>query len=140
MFTHILLAYDGSEHALRAADLAGRLAREQRPPAIVRVVTAVEPLSANLGEPNFSQLAAERALQGQALLGAAVAQLGVGLEIHQELLFGPAADEIVQVATVRQCDLIVMGSRGLGGLRALLMGSHTHKVLSHAPCPVLVVR
>lgn len=140
MFTHILLAYDGSEHAQRAADLAGQLAREQQPPASVRVVTAAEPLSANLGEPNFSQLAAERSLQGHALLTAAVARLGAGLEIHQELLFGPAADEIVQVAAIRQCDLIVMGSRGLGGLRALLMGSHTQKVLSHAPCPVLVVR
>lgn len=139
MFQHIVLAYDGSEHARRAAALAGTLARAQQPAALVRVLVAVEPVSANLGEPNFSRLAAERTLQGQALLAEAKGLLSPDLDVHEELLFGPVADEIVSVAEVRGCDLIIMGARGLGGLRSVLFGSQVQRVLSHAPCPVLVV-
>lgn len=140
MFSHILLAYDGSSHAQRAAQLAGQLAREQQPPAMVRVVAAMDALPADVGEPLFSRLTGERTLQGQARIKEAVGLVGAGLDVHEELLFGPAAEEIIQVATVRACDLIVIGSRGLGTLRSLLLGSHTQKVISHAPCPVLVVR
>ncbi len=140
MFKHILLAYDGSSHARKAAEIAGELARKQGTPAIVRVVVAVEPISADLGEPNFGRVAAERSLQGQALLDEARQLLGEKLDIHAELLFGSAADEIVNVADVRQCDLIVMGSRGLSPLAGLLLGSHAQKVISRAHCPVLVVR
>lgn len=140
MFQHILVAYDGSETARRAAELAGRLAREQRPPALVRVVVAVDPVSANLGEPNFSRLAADRTLAGQSLMLEARGLLGAGLDVHEELLFGPPADEIVGVAEVRGCDLIVMGTRGQGPLQGLLFGSQAQKVIGRAPCPVLVAR
>ena len=139
MFTHILLAYDGFEPSQRAAALAGALAREQRPPALVRVVVAVDPVSANLGGPNFRQLASERTLKGQDLLLEARGRVGDGLDVHEELLFGPPAAEILSVADVRGCDLIVMGARGQGGLRSLLFGSQAQKVLGQARCPVLVV-
>jgi nucleotide-binding universal stress UspA family protein len=46
----------------------------------------------------------------------------------------------VQVATTRKSELIVMGSRGLGRLEGALLGSNSQKVVSHAPCPVLIVR
>jgi nucleotide-binding universal stress UspA family protein len=138
MFTHILLAFDGSEPSQRAARLAGALAREQHPPALVRVVVAVDPVSANLGEPNFSRLAAERTLKGQDLILEARGLLGAGLDVHEELLFGPPADEIVSVAEVRGCNLIILGARGQGGLRTVLFGSQVQKVVGHAPCPVLV--
>jgi len=65
--------------------------------------------------------------------------VGDGLDVHEELLFGPPAAEILSVADVRGCDLIVMGARGQGGLRSLLFGSQTQKVLGQAHCPVLVV-
>jgi len=51
-----------------------------------------------------------------------------------------AAEEIINVAEVRQCDLIVMGLRGLGALRGLLLGSHTSESDQPRACPVLVVR
>jgi nucleotide-binding universal stress UspA family protein len=44
------------------------------------------------------------------------------------------------VANTRKADLIIMGSRGLGTLAGLVLGSQSQKVISHAPCPVLVVR
>jgi nucleotide-binding universal stress UspA family protein len=61
-------------------------------------------------------------------------------EIHTEILEGPPAEAILDVANTRECDLIVMGSRGLGRLTGLLIGSQSQKVVQHAPCPVLIVR
>ncbi len=139
VFKHILLAYDGSEHARRAAQIAGEYAREH-PGSIVRVLVAVEALSADLGEPNFGRIASERTGAGQALIDEARQILGEGMNVDTHLLFGSAAEEIIDVAEIRQCDLIVMGSRGLGAVRGLLLGSHAQKVIQHAPCPVLVVR
>ncbi len=140
MFTHILLAFDGSDHARKAAQLAGNLAREQQPKALVRVVVAVDPIQADVGEPNFSRTISERSLRGEELIQEARKLLGAGLEIHNDLLFGPASEEIVNAAEIRKCDLIIMGSHGVGGLGGLLLGNHTQKVIARASCPVLVVR
>jgi nucleotide-binding universal stress UspA family protein len=56
------------------------------------------------------------------------------------LRMGQVALEIVALAEELGADLIVMGSRGLGGVRRALMGSVSDSVLRHAHCPVLVVR
>jgi nucleotide-binding universal stress UspA family protein len=61
-------------------------------------------------------------------------------EIHTELIEGDAAAAIINVAETRGSHVIVMGSRGLGMLAGLVLGSTSHKVVSHAPCPVLIVR
>ena len=53
---------------------------------------------------------------------------------------GNPAHEILKTARKLRCDLIVMGSRGLGGVRKLLLGSTTDRVLRHATIPVLAVR
>jgi nucleotide-binding universal stress UspA family protein len=49
-------------------------------------------------------------------------------------------EAIIATATDRGCDLIVMASHGRGGLSAVVLGSVTNKVLTHAKVPVLVVR
>jgi nucleotide-binding universal stress UspA family protein len=48
--------------------------------------------------------------------------------------------EIIKVASARKCDLVVMGSHGRRGIEAVLMGSETHKLLTHSRVPVLVYR
>ena len=50
------------------------------------------------------------------------------------------ADAILEAARSRKCDLIVMASHGRHGLSAMLLGSETQKVLTHAKIPVLVHR
>ncbi len=49
-------------------------------------------------------------------------------------------EAIIQIAFERQCDLIAMASHGRKGVRALLIGSETQKVLAHSQIPVLVFR
>jgi nucleotide-binding universal stress UspA family protein len=61
-----------------------------------------------------------------------------GVEIERVLAEDPAADALITQAG--DADLLVVGSRGLGGFTGLLLGSVSHQVVSHAPCPVVVVR
>jgi len=138
MFDNILLAYDGSEHSRRAAQIAGNLARQQPHPGIWVVVVA-DPIP-EVGEPQFSQLIETRKLAAQQSVNEAKQLIGEGVEVRQEILFGSAAESVITVAETRNCDLIVIGSRGPGPLRALLLGSQAQKVVSMAPCPVLVVK
>ncbi len=53
---------------------------------------------------------------------------------------GDPAEVIVDTASREKADLIVMGTRGLGRLKGLLLGSVSHKVVQHAPCSCLTVR
>jgi nucleotide-binding universal stress UspA family protein len=139
MFNNILLAVDGSEHALKAARIAGELARQTQ--ADLRVVTAFDPVPGYLGEPNLQKAIDERFEQAHQILAEAMRQIGeTPRELKTEILEGPAAEAILGVAEVRANDLIIMGTRGLGRLTGLLLGSHSQKVVSHATCPVLLVR
>jgi nucleotide-binding universal stress UspA family protein len=139
MFKNILVAVDGSEHALKAARIAGDFARKMN--AVLRVVTVYDPVPTYLGEPNLQQALNERFALAQQVLDSAVQEIGeIPSMLETEMLEGPAAEAILAVVEVRENDLIIMGTRGLGRLKGLLLGSQSQKVLAHAPCPVLLVR
>ena len=140
MFDKILLAVDGSEQALHAAKVAGDLVRSVKASEL-RIVIAYEPVPAYLGEPNLQNTINARMNESQDVLHEAETMVGeIPTEIHSELIEGQIADAIINVAETRNCDLIVMGSRGLGRLAGALLGSNSQKVVSEAPCPVLIVR
>ena len=140
MFERILLAVDGSEHALHATRKAAELARLMKPVEF-RIVVAYDPIPLYLGEPNMQIVITNRKGEAEEILNAAVKEVGtVPCEIHTEILEGDPASAILEIANVRKSDVIVMGWRGLGRLAGLLLGSTSQKVVSHAPCPVLIVR
>jgi nucleotide-binding universal stress UspA family protein len=139
MFKRILLGYDGSEHSQRAARIAGDLARRQTKTELW-LVCAVDPIPSELGVPYMDQLIVERTRAGEELLKHARELVGEKIPIHEELLFGSPAESIMEIAENRSCDLIIMGTRGLGGLRGLLLGSQIQKVISLSECPVLAVK
>ncbi len=62
------------------------------------------------------------------------------LKIHECIALGHEAKEILKTARRQKADLVIMGSKGMTGLRRFLMGSVAHTVSQHAPCSVLVVR
>ncbi|PWH12161.1 MAG: universal stress protein [Anaerolineae bacterium] len=141
MFQNVLLAFDGSEPARRAAQMVAGLVRFCPSPVVLRVVVAYDPIPSYLGEPQLQSVIDERIAEAETVLRQALDVLGeTPADIHTEILEGPAADAILRVAQTRGNDLIVMGSRGLGQITGLLLGSQSQKVLNHAPCPVLVVR
>lgn len=140
MFNHILLGVDGSEHALRAARTAGDLARNMKS-KIIRVVVAFDPIPPYLGEPNLQAAITARMKEAETILKKALEAVGeTPGEVHTEILEGSPAEAILDVAKTREVDLIVMGSRGIGRLKGLLIGSQSQKVVQHALCPVLIVR
>lgn len=139
MFQKILLAYDGSDHSNRAVSVAQDIALKYN--AAIRIVYAFHPISKVLGSPTLEDLMQRETAEGNEIAKEAAEPLrAAGLDPHIEILEGPPADAILRVAHVREIDLIVMGSRGLGDARALFLGSVSHKVLQSATCPVLVVR
>lgn len=140
MFDKILLAVDGSDHALHAARQAAELARAM-PPKEFRIVVSYDAIPMYLGEPNLQFAIDHRKTEAEKTLNKALKEVGkIPCEIHTELLEGDPAFAIIEVAATRKSDLIVMGSRGLGRLAGLLLGSTSQKVVAHAPCPVLIVR
>jgi len=140
MFEKVLLAVDGSKHALHAAKVAGDLARTMNTEKL-RIVVAFAHIPSYLGEPNMQAAIDARMAEADEILQSALRVVGqIPGEIHTELIEGSPAEAIIDVAETRQSDLIVMGSRGKSTLVGLLVGSTSNKVVDHAPCPVLVVR
>ena len=139
MFEKILVAVDGSEHGQKAARAAGEMARLNM--SELWVVVAYDPVPKYLGEPNLQDVINQRLSQSEAVYAGAVLEIGeIPRAIYKEILEGPAAEAILSVADARGVDLIIMGTRGLGGLTGVLLGSQSQKVVGEAACPVMLIR
>ena len=139
MYKNILIAYDGSAHAQRALDCAQDLA--QKYGAQLILVHAFHPIPKDWGSPFLEEAEARARGTGEKVIQEAQSRLrDTALQVITEMLEGPPAEAILRVANVRECDLIVMGSRGLGELKALLLGSVSERVLHHSTIPVLIVK
>jgi nucleotide-binding universal stress UspA family protein len=139
MFKNILVGVDGSDYAYKAAEMAGEMARCTQ--ADLWVVSCFEPVPSYLGEPNLQQAITEHISHAEGVLKVAIEKIGqIPGQVYQEVIQGSPADSILSVAKVRQVDLIVMGTRGLGRISGLLLGSQSQKVVSQANCPVMLVR
>jgi nucleotide-binding universal stress UspA family protein len=66
--------------------------------------------------------------------------LSKGVEVETHARKGQPAEVIIDVANQEHADLIVVGSRGLTGIKRYLLGSVSSKVSEHAPCNVMIVR
>ncbi len=140
MFDKILLAVDGSDHALHAARIAAEMARGMKPKEF-RIVVSYDSIPVYLGEPNMQFAIDNRKKDAEEILDKAIKEVGaIPCEIHTEMIEGDSATAIIDVATTRESNIIIMGSRGLGRLAGLVLGSTSQKVVAHAPCPVLIVR
>ena len=137
-FNYLLLAYDGSEHSQRALQNAMNIARCSN--AKIQLLYAYDRIPRYLGEPNLQHWIDRSVDKARATVEQAVEQLQAsGIEFSVNILEGPAPEAILRVAETEGCDLIVLGSRGLGELKGLLLGSVSDRVLQHAQVPVLVV-
>ena len=133
----ILVATDGSENSRFALEEALELA--QPTSAAVTIVYVRHAPPAVLGDPFYQRsLTAELRRANEAVTVAAAVAHTAGVETETEVLEGDPAEQIVELASLRDVDLIVVGSRGLGPVAGTLLGSVSREVLRHADRPVLV--
>ena len=138
MFKNILLAIDGSEYSHRALEYAGSLAENYR--AALWLVHVFSHTSDLLGYQDFEKLYAKRKSAGLAVLDEALEKLGdPSFKVHSELVEGSDAEAILTLAEKHEADLILMGTRGFGAVKGLLVGSVSRKVIHLSKCPVMVV-
>ena len=135
----MVVAYDGSEGSQKALAWAVDLALQLK--SDVTVITVVKPpeFSSNIDEVDEFYAAGEK--HCRPLLEKAVA-FGEehGLTIQTEILHGHPAESIVRYAVNRKADLIVMGTRGLGGFKNLVIGSVAQKVMTYSKVPVTIMK
>lgn len=132
----ILVGYDGSEGSRMAADLAATVASKFG--AKLVVMSAFKHQSRTI-EPGAK--ATKEIEEANEMADQMVKHLtDQGIEAEKDVLEGPASDALLNVANVRNVELIVVGSRGLNPVQELLLGSTSEKVVRHARVPVLIAR
>ena len=142
MYTRILIATGGSPWSDAAAAYAIALAAQMRAELRVLAVLNVSGVYAMPDVLASSELLMESVeQQGQQMLAHTTARAtDAGVPHIGILKWGNVAETILQTATEEQCDLIVLGSRGLTGFKRLMLGSISNAVAAKAQCPVLVVK
>ena len=135
MLEKILLAVDESDHARKAVPAVVELARAGG--GTVHVLHVPELVFATARVVDDSTEKAERLVDG---VVEELKDAGVTAEGSVRTSTAGPARVILEQARDLDATLIVVGSRGLGALGGLLLGSVAHKILHLASCPVLVVR
>ncbi len=150
----ILLATDGSDHALHAAAFAGMLSRETGATVDIVTVHNDDAVMLNAMGPAiwpatvpYSSMSTEEIRQTveqhatDTVLPDTIKACGDGMRLGAQLqLWGQVAEQICAYADNNGCDLIVLGTRGRSNFSKLLLGSVSTQVTSHAHCPVTLVR
>jgi nucleotide-binding universal stress UspA family protein len=140
----VLLATDGSVSAGIAVDLAAGLAWPDG--TVIRVVTTLDTVRlagpwATMTSYGLADLESTLLDELDAVLADAESRLApTGATIEKQVLLGRPSSAIVDQAQELGADLVIVGSRGQGPFRTMLLGSVSAEVVDHAPCPVLVAR
>lgn len=124
----VIVASDGSKASLQAAEFAAGVLRQPRPERMVALSIA----------PDSSEAAQRHA--GEAIERTVKVLEDQGAICEASVLQGSPAAAIVEAASKEHADLVVVGSRGLSGIGALVLGSVSREVVESTGCPVLVVK
>jgi len=143
----VLLATDGSDSSMHAARVLGDLIASQPEAQVTVLHVAHVPRSYFFTDENGNKVTPEVPMDimirrsAEPILRRTLSALGLPEDrVVTEVQVGEPAEEIVDLARLEGYDLIVMGCRGIGQMKELLIGSVSHRVLHTAPCPVLVAR
>jgi nucleotide-binding universal stress UspA family protein len=145
MFKHILIPTDGSELSALAVASGVRLANELG--SRVTICTVIPEFHTFTYQMELLELtreqyeSASKVRARKMLIDAQNVVKTHGIDCDVEYaVSGNVYEAIIQMATRHKCDLILMASHGRRGIKGVLLGSETHKVLTHSKIPVLVYR
>jgi len=139
MYSHIILAADGSEHSYRAAEHAAVLAgtSDQCMITILFIPGPDGSKGASLQRDRLTAVQRERKeklKRHEALLNEK------GILYSVLIREGDPGPAIIKYANSSQADLVVLGSRGLNNLQQFVLGSVSHKVMKRVNCPVMIIK
>jgi nucleotide-binding universal stress UspA family protein len=149
-FQRILVAVDGSEGSREASEVAVGLAEKFNAQLFVlhafrgypEYMTMFPSAPAPSGEAiqEYEAYARKAALEVVGRTVSMAEKKGVKAKTKTSETIGSVVQTITDYAASEKIDLIVMGTRGMGGFKKMLLGSVSSGVVTHAHCPVLVVR
>lgn len=139
MFKRVLVAFDGSIHSQKALVYALKMSEALQ--ASLYLLHAYAPITSSSLLDDTDEFLDQEKAEGLRVLAPAVrAAETVGIDVCPVIVEGPAPEAIARVAEEQDCDLIVMGRRGLTAMGETLLGSVSDTVLRLTDLPVLVVR
>jgi nucleotide-binding universal stress UspA family protein len=140
MFTHLLVAGDGSSPSLHAARTAGDLARATKA-AHVCIAVFQHPVPSYLGAPQFDKVATSRVMEAEAVAKAMREEAGaLPCDLDIEIVMAPPAEGIPTLCETHQADLVILGAGSFGPFTHLLLSEPVPRPGWPTPCPVLIVR
>jgi nucleotide-binding universal stress UspA family protein len=131
----IVVGYDGCDDCARAVQLSARLAVSAG--ALLRVVSVVDAMSFTYLGPSRASVIETVEENQRDKLELILGHLPAGLRVEPVITRGYVTQELLHQA--EQADLLVLGSRGYGPVRSVLLGSVSAQVVDASPCPLLVV-
>lgn len=139
----ILIAVDGSEPAMHAIDAVAKMAHSSLD--LQATLLCVNPHPFLFGDVNLSMIQHieedQRRHQNAILAKATDHARSQGLQVDEPVrTFGVIADEIVRLANELRVDQVAMGTRGMGAISNILLGSVAQRVLHQSSVPVLLVK
>jgi len=141
MFTKILVPVDGSDNSYRALEAA--LVLSEKLGSNISVVNVMEqvPITHIESEKLLSELLEAYKKENQEILSKCsdIARQK-GIAIKTVLLQGNPAPVILDYSKKENFDLVIMGSRGMGKFKELILGSVSSKIVHHSPCAIMIIR
>jgi nucleotide-binding universal stress UspA family protein len=137
--TVVGVAFNGSPEAHEALRFAAGLASDRGARLRVRGAVQDPVMLTGVGGymVNFDEVREDLRSYSQKILDEAIANLDVDVEVDAKAMIGPAGE--VLDALCADVDVVVCGSRGWGGVRRVVLGSTSDRLIHHARCPVIVV-
>lgn len=137
----LLVSVDGSEHSDQAARFAANFVKEHGPAEIHLVNVEPKPIDWQTHGMEEEAIHAHLvSLCHQTMKSAQEILKDAGVACHMHAKIGDIAEEVVALADKLGCDTIVVGTRGLGAISGLALGSVTRKILYLAHLPVVCVK
>ncbi|MBD3404804.1 MAG: universal stress protein [Candidatus Lokiarchaeota archaeon] len=137
----ILVAIDGSEHSDKAVryacSMGPKLEAEVILLNVVPMLVSATPYHDTVSDQPFLAL---QKLGEDILSKAKKIANSLNCQVTDLISHGDPANRIIEIAEEQGADLIIMGSRGVSGIKRLFVGSISDKVVNHATCPVMLVR
>jgi nucleotide-binding universal stress UspA family protein len=142
MLSKILVPVDGSENSFRALEHAIFLSTKiQETQTTVLYIIEDQPSLYIYSPKTMEKVRADYKRESTKILERCKEMANKsGINIHTVLLEGDPASKIIGYSEMEKFDIIIMGSRGMGKFKEVILGSVSNKVLHHAKCSVMLVR